>query len=97
MKSLPKQTVVGVTTILGVPGSPELLLFTFITSDRMLQAPIAAVTFTWRSPLYALISRLFEVELPSAAKLEPLSVLTSQLNAVPVAGLAVTKNSTPVQ
>ena len=29
MKSLPKQTVVGVTTILGVPGSTELLLFTF--------------------------------------------------------------------
>ena len=61
-----KQTVVGVTSMVGVPGSPELLLVTSMTPDLSLHVPIIVVTRIFRSTEWLiLMSSLFPVELPS--------------------------------
>ena len=61
-----KQTVAGVTSMVGVPGSPELLLVTSMTPDLSLHVPIIVVTRIFRSTEWLiLMSSLFPVELPS--------------------------------
>ena len=61
-----KQTVAGVTSMVGVPGSPELLLVTWMTPDLSLHVPIIVVTLIFRSTEWLiLMSSLFPVELPS--------------------------------